>query len=393
MTDHSTQAAQAIQAAASRSPYPPSAVLTLASISAQATRRDDLDGDNWPVTWAGDDCLYAAYGDGWGCRPIAPDTKYNTGLVRLTGTADAFRGEEVSMPWFGRGAENPNFKGCGLLAAGGVLYHFLRYQSSIDPATGRRQQMASKLIWTTDRGRTWQNADPYVPDVRMMRLFFNEPDHAFHSPTFLQAGRDYSQAQDGYVYLYSPREDRRRANDHLDLARVPREHVADRAAYEFFAGLEDEGSGRGHRPRWTRDVAARHPVFAFRGHVNCGDVVYLAPLDRYLLATCAGDFAPGEAGGTPSRLAFFDAPHPWGPWTAAGYVAPWGSGRAGDLRYDPRLPAKWISGAGGPDEGSLTCALIYSDRIPSDKLNLQQVRFTWRKRPGRKQGGAYGSSI
>ncbi|MBI3971090.1 MAG: DUF4185 domain-containing protein [Chloroflexi bacterium] len=353
-------------------PYPPSPALALAAVSEAATRRDDLDGDDWPITWADDDDLYAAYGDGWGCRPIEKDTKHNTGLVRLLGTAEDFRGEEVPVPWFGRGAENPNFKGCGLLSAGGVLYHFVRYQSSVDPATGKRQQIASKLIWSTDHGHTWENADAYAPDARAMCLFFDEPDHAFHSPAFLQAGRDYVLAQDEYVYVYSPREDRRRANDRLDLARVAREHVADRAAYEFFAGL-DGGDG-GHRPRWTRDVAARHPVFAFDGHVNSGDVVYNAPLGRYLLATCTGDFAPGEKDGTPSSLAFFDAPHPWGPWTAVGYVPQWGTGRGGDLRYDPRLPVKWLS-----DDG-LAATLIYSDRILSDKLNLQQVQFARRGR-------------
>src|SRR5688572_1848351 len=117
--------------ASEATPYPPSSVLALASIADPATRREDLDGDDWPMTWADDDCLYAAYGDGWGCRPIERATKLNTGLVRLIGTAEDFRGEEVSLPWFGGGAENPNFKGCGLLAAGGVLYHFLRYQSTV----------------------------------------------------------------------------------------------------------------------------------------------------------------------------------------------------------------------------------------------------------------------
>jgi hypothetical protein len=365
-------------------PYPPSPVLALASISQPPTRREDLDGDDWPVTWADDDCLYAAYGDGWGCRPIERATKANTGLVRLIGAPGAagdFRGEEVALPWFGGGAENPNFKGCGLLSAGGVLYHFLRYQAPVDPATGKRRQLASTLIWTADHGRTWENAGAYIPNARPTGLFFDEPDHAFHSPTFLQAGRDYAQAQDDHVYLYSPREDRRRANDRLDLARVPREQVADRAAYEFFAGVESGAGGSGGivsaRPRWTRDVAARHPVFAFAGHVNCGDVVYVAPLNRYLLVTCAGDFAPNEREGTPSRLAFFDAPHPWGPWTCAGYVVQWGTGQGADLRYDPRLPAKWFAADG------LSCTLLYSDRIASDKLNHQTVRFT---RPGSVDG-------
>ncbi|MGH2369813.1 MAG: DUF4185 domain-containing protein [Chloroflexota bacterium] len=338
-------------------PYPPSPALALVSVSESITRREDLDGDDWPITWAADDQLYAAYGDGWGCRPIEKHTKRNTGLVRLSGPAGDFRGEEVPCPWFGGGAENPNFKGCGLLAVDGVLYHFLRYQVA-DPACPPRRQIAAKLIWSPDYGQTWQNGADYGPDVQAMRLFFHEPDHAFHSPTFLQAGQEYALAQDEYVYLYSPREDRRRANDHLDLARVPRGSVAERRAHEFFAGLDT-----GDRPSWTRDITRRQPVFAFPGYVGPGDVVYNAPRGRYLLATCGG-----QEGGQ-SSLALFDAPHPWGPWTSIGIVPRWGSGQHGDSRYDPRLPANWIG-----DDG-LSATLVYSDRIISDKLNLQAVHF------------------
>jgi hypothetical protein len=328
------------------------------------TRREDLDGDDWPVTWAGDGHLYSAYGDGWGARPIVKETKANTGLVRITGTAADFRGEEVAMPWFGGGAENPNFKGSGLLAANGVLYHFLRLQGAVNQELGKRPQLASTLIWSRDLGQTWENAREYVSGERPQGLFFDEPDHAFHSPTFLQAGKDYGGAQDGYVYVYSPRENRRRANDSLDLARVPVGDVMQRDAYEFFAGLEGSDGAR-----WTRNVAQRRPVFAYAAHVNAGDVVYNPALGRYLLVTCSGDFAPGEREGIPSKLAFFDAPRPWGPWTLAGYASSWGSGQGGDLRYDPRLPAKWFS------EDGLTAELLYSNRAPSDKLNHQTVRF------------------
>ncbi|HEV2121867.1 MAG TPA: DUF4185 domain-containing protein [Chloroflexota bacterium] len=345
------------------SPYPPSPAITLEWVGPE-TRREDLDGDDWPVTWAADDHQYTAYGDGWGARPIVKETKANTGIVRLIGPASDFRGEEVTIPWFGRGPENPNFKGCGLLASDGVLYHFLRYQGDVNPATGKRPQIASKLIWSRDYGQTWENATEYVPGERPVGLFFGAPDNAFHSPTFLQAGKDYRQAQDSYVYVYSPHENRRRANGSLDLARVPVGDVVEGGAYEYFAGLEGSGGAR-----WTRDIAQRRPVFAYAAHVNAGDVIYNPALRRYLLVTCSGDFAPGEREEIPSKLAFFDAPQPWGPWTLAGYAGQWGSGQGGDLRYDPRVPAKWLS------EDGFTAELLFSNRTQSDKLNHQTVRF------------------
>jgi hypothetical protein len=342
-------------------PYLPSAALRLETIG-RPVRRADLDGDDWPVTWADDDRLYAAYGDGWGCRPVDPATKRNTGLVRLAGAPPDFTGEEVAMPWFGAGAEAPNLKGCGLLALDGTLYHFLRYQVGY-PAEPR-DQLASALIWSPDLGATWEGAT-YAPDPDGIAFFFEEDDRAFSAPTFLQAGRDYRAAPDDYVYLYAPHEDRRRRNDHLDLARVPRARVLERGAYEFFAGLEG-----GDRPRWSRRVAGRAPVFTFPGHVGCGDVVYLPGRGRYFLATCA---AWPAADRRPSRLGFFDAPHPWGPWSTAGFVADWGSGQDGDCRYDPRLPARWLAEDGAT--GAVTATLVFSDRTRSDVLNYQEIRF------------------
>jgi hypothetical protein len=248
--------------------FPPSPVLTLTGLD-EAERTEDLDGDNWPITWADDDALYAAYGDGWGCRPVKAETKRNTGLVLLRGTPSAPAAEEVPCPWFGGGAQDPNLKGCGLLSADGVLYHFLRYQVG---EHGSRHQIASRLIWSRDHGTTWEGATDYGPHPEDMSWFFTEPDHAFHSPTFLQAGRDYREAPDEYVYVYSPNEDARRANNGLVLARVRRDRVQERAAYRFFAGLGGDG-----RPVWAENPAVRQPVLECPGHVSCGDVVYLPP--------------------------------------------------------------------------------------------------------------------
>ena len=364
----------------SLSPYPPSPVLSLAGLG-KPVRRDDLDGDNWPLTWADDGRVYAAYGDGWGCRPVDPATKRNTGMVALEGAPPLFSGQEVEIPYFGAGAQDPNLKGCGLLSAGGTLYHFLRYQVNppADPAhppvRGQevaRIQAAAALIWSADHGATWQGDTAYR-DARDMHFFFDEPDHAFSAPTFLQAGRDYRQAQDGYVYLYAPREDRRRRNDHLHLARVRREHVTDRAAYEFFHGFSDAaGVHAPDRPRWTHDVTQHIPVFAFPEHVGAGDVLYLPRHRRYLLVTCRS-YARHDV--RPSALGLFDAPHPWGPWTTAGYVPEWGSGQDGDCRYDPRLPAAWLA----EDDQSVTCTLVFSDRARSDVFNYQSLSLAVRR--------------
>ena len=353
--------------------FPVSPALALERLDAPV-RREDLDGDNWPVTWADDDALYAAYGDGWGCRPLRPETKRNTGLVRLREGPTECTGEEVDCPWFGAGAEDPNLKGCGLLAVDGVLYHFLRYQVR-NPAGGPRLQVGSRLIWSRDHGATWEGATDYGPDPAQMSWFFREPDHAFHSPTFLQAGRDYLQGPDEFVYVYSPQQDRRRGNDGLVLARVPRDLVRERSAYRFFAGI----GANGH-PTWDERPERRQPVLECPEHVNCGDVVFLPALGRYVLASCGGP------DGGQSSLLLLDAPAPWGPWSLVGYVPQWGTGTGGDSRYDPRLPAKWIA------EDASSCVLVYSDRRPADKLNFQEMQLSSQRAPRRSSVRASGGA-
>lgn len=343
--------------------FPSSPVLALTRLD-EPVRREDLDGDNWPITWADDDALYAAYGDGWGCRPLEPDTKRNTGLVRLHGGPAQRLGDEIPCPWFGGGAQDPNLKGCGLLCVDGILYHFLRHQVG---RHGTRQQIASRLIWSRDHGGTWEGAADYGPDPEQMSWFFREPDHAFHSPTFLQAGRDYSDAPDAFVYVYSPHEDARLGNDRLVLARVPREQIVQRSAWRFFSGLGVDG-----RPTWAERLRDRQPVLECPGHVGCGDVVYLPALGRFVLASNGGD------GTGQSSLLLLDAPAPWGPWSLVGYVPQWGSGTDGDSRYDPRLPVKWWA-----EDGS-SATLVFSDRRPADKFNVQRLELEVRRpRPRR----------
>ncbi len=336
-------------------PVLPSKALRIESVG-EPVRHEEIDGDNWPNTWSADGTTVAAYGDGWGVRSPKSGPKLNTGMVRISGPIDGIRAEEIAMPYFGKGAEDPNFKGCGLLEQSGVIYQFLRYQSP--GKEGTRTQLASKLIWSLDGGASWENAD-WGADADAMGFFFREQDHAFHSPTFLQAGRGYADAPDAFVYVYSPEGDARRGNDALVLARVPRGAILDRSAYLFFAGLDSRGE-----PVWSPGIADRKPVLRLEGHGSPGDVVYVKELERYLLATVAGDMSG------PSRLTLLDSVTPWGPWTLVGTIAPWGTGRDGDQRYDPRLPQAWIRG------GGMEMELVFSDRRLSDKLNHQTIRLS-----------------
>ena len=339
------------------SPFAPSAALSLKELG-EPVRRDDLDGDNWPLTWADDDQTYACYGDGWGCRPMDPKTKLNTGIVRIQGAPPDFTGEEVKIPWFGGGAQDPNMKGVGMLCVGGTVYHTLRYQAG---RTEPRDQLWSALIWSSDHGKTWEGGTRYAERAEEMAWLFQEEDRAFSQPTFLQAGKDYGDAPDEFVYAYSPREGRRRRNDHLELARVPRDKVRERGAYEFFIGFADAD-----RPAWSREIGKRVPVLAFPEHVGGGDVVYLPGMKRFLVVTCAAWHRNEERA---SELVVLDAPQPWGPWTTVGMVSAWGTGLKGDCRYDPRLPVKWIR----EEAEEVRLVLNFSDRTQSDVWNHQQM--------------------
>jgi hypothetical protein len=115
------------------------------------------------------------------------------------------------------------------------------------------------------------------------------------------------------------------------------------------------------QPAWSKDARARAAVLSFPGNIAIGDALYLPTTERILLVTARADFTK------PSSLTILDAPAPWGPWTVIGTIPAWGTGRGGDFRYEPRLPAKWV----GPDEQSLY--LVFSDRKDSDKLNYQRL--------------------
>jgi CubicO group peptidase (beta-lactamase class C family) len=317
--------------ARAKPPYPPSQAIRGVEFAPESTIvRQAIESDNWPITWGDDDAQYTAYGDGWGFDPKT-DRKLSNGLAKVIGSPSDFHGINIRSQTgetIGDGAKGT--KASGMLMVNGVLYMLVRNASN------------SQLAWSQDHGRTWQWGFHFTT--------------SFASPTFLNFGRNYAGARDRYVYIYSQDgESAYQPDDALVLARVPKDRIREREAYEFLSDVNAAG-----QPHWTKDIAKRGPVFRFEDHCQRADVVYNPLLKRYLLA-----LGYNHKGG----WGIFDAPEPWGPWTTVFHTDYWGLG--GTHGY--RLPAKWI----GPDPSTMT--LVFSGvREPSitwDSFAVRQIKF------------------
>jgi CubicO group peptidase (beta-lactamase class C family) len=306
-----------------RAPYPPSPAIH-GAVFGKEIRRSAIDSDNWPMTWGADDAQYTSYGDGYGFEPHV-ERKLGMGFARITGGADDYRGVNLRSDGerSGGGASSP--KASGILMVDGVLYLWVRNLGN------------SQLLWSGDRGKTWQ--------------WGFKMEDGFGSPAFLNFGRDYAGARDGFVYTYSQDGPSAYESDNaVALARAPKDRMRDRASWEFFERMDAERGAV-----WTKDVKQRGAVFAYPA--NCGrvDVVYDAGIRRYLMA-----LAYDHAGG----WGLFDAPEPWGPWTTIVH-------REWEIAdtHGYRLPAKWISADG------LGLTLVFSGLKPNDAFCTRSLRL------------------
>ena len=312
-----------MDAVAVKAPYPPSPVIH-GAVFGKEIRRSAIDSDNWPMTWGDDDAQYTSYGDGYGFEPFV-ESKLGMGFARITGGAADYRGVNLRSDGerTGGGAKSP--KASGIVMVDGVLYLWVRNVAN------------SQLAWSLDRGKTWQ--------------WGFKLETGFGSPAFLNFGRNYAGARDGYVYTYSQDGPSAYESDNgVVLARVAKGRMREHGAWEFYERLGPDG-----RPVWTPEIARRGAVFAYPA--NCGrvDVVYDAGIRRYLMA-----LAYDHAGG----WGLFDAPEPWGPWTTVMH-------REWDVAdtHGYRLPSKWISADG------LSMTLVFSGIKPNDAFCTRTLRL------------------
>ncbi len=343
--------------AESAPPYPPSPVIAGLAYDWPTHRRLAPGSDNWPTTWAADGHLYSAWGDGGGFGGTNSRGRVLLGVARIEGEATRYTGHNL---WGGHEPAAPaqfGGKSYGILAVGDTLYLWVAPQPNPHLAE-------SRLAWSTDHGRTWHRAD----------WSFTFAD-GLTVPTFLQFGRGYAGARDGYVYSYfiaptwGPDRATRTTAHTFDvhrpgrvyLARCPRDAVLERGGYEFFAGTAPDGT-----PGWTHDLGRKQPVFTDAQGVGWNlSVVHHPGLRRYLLAT---EHSETHAG----RFGLFDAPEPWGPWTTAAYDEAWGAGHVETSTFYWNFPTKWL-----PPEGP-AFTLVFTGKNTNDSWNTVAGRFTLR---------------
>ena len=292
--------------ASGKASHPPSPVIREVRWASKASVIRQANGsDTWPITWADDDALYTAYGDGQGFEPKVPE-KLSLGFAMVTGPPHRFSGINIRSMTGERKGDGPRGqKASGMLMVGGVLYLWVRNAGN------------SQLAWSSDHARTWTWCE--------WRF-----DTSFGCPTFLNFGGNYAGARDGYVYIYSHDADNAYgAADRMVLARVPREQITKRGAYEFFMGFRQDGI-----PLWTRNITEREAVFSDPGRCCRSSVSYHSGLRRYLWCqTLPGGDARFRGG-----FAIYDAPEPWGPWTTAYFAEEWDIGPGETCS----LPTKWM---------------------------------------------------
>ncbi|MBN1806735.1 MAG: serine hydrolase [Sedimentisphaerales bacterium] len=292
--------------------------------------------DNWPITWADDDNQYTAYGDGWGFEPKTKK-KLSLGLAKIAGRPPDFKGINIRTETgerTGQGAKGA--KASGMLMVDGVLYMLVRNTSN------------SQIAWSVDYGKSWRWSDWKFST-------------SFGAPTFLNFGRNYSGARDNFIYIYSHDSDNAyEPSDRMVMARVPKDRILQREAYEFFQSLDEHS-----KAVWTKDINEMRAVFINSGSCYRSSVSYNAGLKRYLwcqiLPFSKDNRGPRFQGG----FGIYDAPEPWGPWTTVYYNRQWDVG-PGETSC---LPTKWSSADGK------TCYLLFSG---DDCFSVRKVTFQTR---------------
>ncbi len=328
-------------------------------------------GDTWDYIWADDDTLYSFGCDGRGYGALNDNVNFN----KLTGDAwDSLVGSSVNpMTDYGKNmqriANGSNWKVTGADCIDSVFYAFIANNwygnqnafGGSAPEPHLRQTVNNmSLIKSTDKGVTW---------VREVKANIERPmwtNRMFSTAFFFKYGQNGGKTkqddQDRFVYAIS--------NDGywncgfaFYLGRVLRTKIGDLNAgdWQYFTG-----------GNWTSNLREATPVPGLpNGQMKCtmGTPLWLDSMKRYVTVTW---YDPGTTTKwhypEDVTFAFYQAEHPWGPWSSIGEKS--ACQFIGDTRerihrwYGPSLSPKFITNH--PD-GSVKVILTFSGQTWEDK--------------------------
>lgn len=283
------------------------------------------DGDLWFSTWADDDSLFTAWGDGFG--PIDDIDSNNNiyshhGLARITGTFPDVQIEAVQrhMP-----LSEPHYdsKPTSLLFLDGRLYVAI-HQPLCLPRRGI-------IAYSDDRGATFQfstQTDRTVSD-----------NGRFICLMFINMGKAYGLNSDGYVYAFGTDSEVHQVSTNwakapakemvVYLARMPRVAILDYSSWTYFTGQDANGE-----PCWSANWFDSVPIHGLSDSPREAwpdvpvlfSAMFHPGLGHYLVLTAT--IGQGE---------LHYASRPWGPWTSAGRWFEKGDGTAWYPCYMPAL--------------------------------------------------------
>lgn len=342
--------------------------ITRATLSAPLASAGE--GVIWQMTWDTDGTQYSTYSDG---RGFGGTALINAGATVTPGTPGTANGSTISA--FPQVPAGQNWYGQSTLAVGGKLYYALGYLSR----NGYPQQFTgSRIIFSSDQGRTWRQIEGGVEKAASLTsvspsasnmIFWNETDLAFSQLSFLQSGPGNASAKDNYIYIYAPNG---KKLETLELARVPKDRINERSAWEFFASRNGDGTAN-----WTNQMSARGSVHSFPSGYVPGDlkmswhpsVVYNPALKQYVMA--AGGIGRNSSAALSQQtvMGIYVADEPWGPWKQVLFANPWTAGNSADRLFEPAFAPKWTSSDGK------TMYLVFSGTGNQFKFNVLPVKL------------------
>lgn len=339
-------------------------------------------GDIWNTAWADDDILYVYVDDtrGWQNELLLSrgrnlaissfgDSVPSNLLGRLVNSMDAY-GHENQL-----GDDGACWKADGIYCVDGVLYLTVSRHWYGKPETGHVQiTRDATIVRSQDHGLTWTPTPPPHAQPFPHPTF---PGRRFATPFFVQYGKDGApptpaiDAADEFVYAISSDGCWDNGNA-MYLGRVARGDLPnlDASQWAFYTGTVDS------EPTWEsglKGLEAALPILEATARCGQAGIQFIPALNRYILPQWSyPELSAKSFNVSHSIWEFYEAPHPWGPWTL---FQTWDWPTQG--YYNPNIPNKFID-----DDGHrmwiLTTGDFFTHKEPPDttKYTLLMMRMT-----------------